>query len=195
MSQRPFERRSVELLVPGLANLDLDFAFLLTRKLDKVGTTISATSSEASMAKVTVRAKGINSWPTMPPTNIKGMKIATVARVADVIGFAISLAPPIAASLKPSPRWRRRYMTSTITMLSSIKRPTAIDMALKVRRLMVRPNARIARKPISRLNGIDIAVTNEARTAVRKRKTITIARAATDQCLVPQVIYAALDEI
>ena len=31
------------------------------------------------------------------------------------------------------------------------------------------------KKPISKLNGIDMAVTREARTAIRKRKTITIA--------------------
>ena len=155
----------------------LALAFPLTRNLDRVGTTINATSSEASMAKVTVRANGMNIWPTMPPTNMSGRKIATVARVAAVIGVATSLAPPIAASLKPSPCWRRRYMTSTMTMLSSIKRPTAIDMALKVRMLMVISNKYIARKPNNMLNGMDMAVTSEARTAIRKRKTTTIARA------------------
>ncbi|MEA2122280.1 MAG: hypothetical protein JMHAAFGB_00408 [Dehalococcoides mccartyi] len=69
---------------------------------------VRATISEASMAKVTVRAKGIKSSPTIPPTNIRGAKIATVAKVAVVMGVATSLAPPIAASLKLSPVRKRR---------------------------------------------------------------------------------------
>ncbi len=129
------------------------------------------------MAKVTVRANGTNSSPTMPPTNARGRKMATVARVAAVIGVATSLAPPMAASRKASPFWRRRYMTSTMTMLSSIRRPTAMDMAESVRMLMVIPNTHMARKPRSMLMGMDMAVTSEARTAIRNRKTTTTARA------------------
>ncbi|MBA7605630.1 hypothetical protein ES703_12764 [subsurface metagenome] len=145
--------------------------------MDSAGTSVSATRSEATRAKVMVRAKGINSSPTIPPTNASGMKIATVARVAEVIGAATSLVPPIAASLKPSPCCMRRNITSKTTMLLSITRPTAMTMALRVKRLMVIPKTRMSRKPMNRLRGMDTAVTREARKAIKKRKATIIASA------------------
>ncbi|MBA7603723.1 hypothetical protein ES703_10839 [subsurface metagenome] len=86
------------------------------------------------------------------------------------------MAPPIAASRQPSPSFILRYITSVTTMLLSIRRPTAIAIALRVRRLIVMPEKCMTRKPINTLNGIDIAVTSEARKAHKKRKTMNIAK-------------------
>ncbi|MBA7658962.1 hypothetical protein ES703_66925 [subsurface metagenome] len=137
---------------------------------------MSATSSEAIRAKVMVRAKGINNWPTIPPTKASGMKMTMVARVAEVMGVATSLTPLRAASLKCSPCCIRRYITSITTMLLSITRPTTMAIALRVSRLMVIPHNRMARKPMMILKGIETAVTREARKAIRKRKTTMMAR-------------------
>jgi hypothetical protein len=63
-------------------------------------------------------------------------------------------------------------------MASSTTRPTAIAIALRVSRLTVNPQRRIARKPIRTLNGMEIAVISEARKAIRNTKITIIARIA-----------------
>ena len=123
-----------------------------------------------------VRAKGTNRFPIMPPVNISGMNMITVATVADVMGVTTSLVPWVTASMNPSPCCRWRYITSRRTILLSMTRPTAITMALKVRMLIVMLVNLITRKLMSKLNGMDIAVINEARKAIKKRNTMTMAR-------------------
>ena len=60
-------------------------------------------------------------------------------------------------------------------MLSSISRPTAMDMALSVRMLSVIPVARRQRKPRNTDRGMEMAMMREARKARRKRKTTATA--------------------
>ncbi len=57
---------------------------------ESTGTIVSATSSEESIAIVTVNANGANSSPTMPPTSAIGRNTATVVSVDDVIAPATS---------------------------------------------------------------------------------------------------------
>ncbi len=68
------------------------------------GTIVSATSSEATIAIVTVRAKGRKSSPVMSPTNAIGRNTATVVMVEAVIAVATSrTARRIDAFLSASP--------------------------------------------------------------------------------------------
>ena len=62
-----------------------------------------AVTSEASKAKVTVSAKGRNSWLTRPPTKPIGRKTSTVVRVEEVIARATSLGPLMDAVRRSSP--------------------------------------------------------------------------------------------
>ena len=52
------------------------------------GTTVSATTSDASSAMVTVIANGRNSWPAMPDTSAIGANTATVVSVDAVMAPA-----------------------------------------------------------------------------------------------------------
>ena len=50
-----------------------------------------ATIKEAKSAKVIVKANGMNSSPTIPPTKISGANTAAVTNVDDRIGLNISI--------------------------------------------------------------------------------------------------------
>ena len=69
---------------------------------------VSAHTSEASSANVTVSAKGRKNSLTMPPTNPIGRKTATVVSVELVIAPATSRGPLRTAVSRSSPsaRWR-----------------------------------------------------------------------------------------
>ena len=69
----------------------------------RTGTTVSATSSDASSATVTVMANGENSSPTSPPTNAIGRNTATVVSVDDVTAPATSRTPSSTARSRASP--------------------------------------------------------------------------------------------
>ncbi len=55
------------------------------------GITVSATSSEAPRAIITVSANGRNTWPAWPPTSPMGRNTAIVVRVELVTAPATSL--------------------------------------------------------------------------------------------------------
>jgi hypothetical protein len=74
----------------------------------RIGTTVSAQTSEASRANVTVSAKGRKNWLTMPPTKPIGRKTATVVRVELVIAPATSRGPWSTAVRRSSPIARCR---------------------------------------------------------------------------------------
>ena len=85
----------------------LDFTRLMSRYA-RTGTTVRAQTSEASSAKVTVRAKGRKNWLTKPPTKPSGRNTPTVVTVAAVMAPATSFGPLIEALRRSSPmaRWR-----------------------------------------------------------------------------------------
>ena len=70
---------------------------------DSTGTIVSETSSDESIAIVTVSANGANSSPTRPPTSAIGRNTATVVRVEEVIAPATSRTPARIACCFASP--------------------------------------------------------------------------------------------
>jgi hypothetical protein len=78
------------------------------KKKASTGTTVSATTSEARRANVTVSAKGRKNWLTRPPTKPSGRKTATVVNVAEVMAVATSRGPLRTAVRRSSPRARCR---------------------------------------------------------------------------------------
>ena len=99
------------------------------------GTTVSATSREASSATVTVIAKDAKICPTMPPTSAIGVNTATVVSVDAVTAPATSRTPAMIACSLASPYPRCRLMFSSTTIESSTTRPTATVNAPSVSRL------------------------------------------------------------
>ena len=63
------------------------------RKYASTGTTVSAQTSDASSANVTVSANGRKIWLTRPPTKPIGRKTRTVVSVLAVIAAATSRGP------------------------------------------------------------------------------------------------------
>jgi hypothetical protein len=66
--------------------------------LARAGMMVTATSSEASRAKATVRESGTKNLLTMPPTSPSGTKTAVVVRVEEVMALTTSVLPLRAAS-------------------------------------------------------------------------------------------------
>src|SRR5699024_76521 len=62
----------------------------LRNQYASTGTIVSATSREASIATVTVKANGRNSTPDIPPTSAIGRNTATVVIVEAVIAAPTS---------------------------------------------------------------------------------------------------------
>ncbi len=70
----------------------------------RAGTTVMATTKEASKAKVTARANGRKNSPTRPPMNARGRNTATAARVDDRMAVATSRVPSTADWKRGLPR-------------------------------------------------------------------------------------------
>ncbi len=142
------------------------------------GTTITATTSEASRATTTVIAKGLKKSPAMPLRNTMGRKTATVVRVEAVTAPRISREADSAAvtGCSPSRTWRVTFSRTTIE--SSTTRPIATIIAPSVRMLSVIPAAQRTSSAASRLVGIEIAATRVARTLRRNKKITRIANSA-----------------
>ncbi len=98
---------------------------------------VSETSSDATSAIVTVKAKGRNSSPTMPATKAIGRNTATVVTVEAVMAPATSRTARMitAARSPPSARWRLMFSMTTIE--SSTTRPMEMVSAPSVSRLSV----------------------------------------------------------
>ncbi len=67
------------------------YNFFLKSECENAGTTVIATSKDASNAKVIVSANGRNNSPIIPPTNTSGKNTAMVTNVEDNIGLNISI--------------------------------------------------------------------------------------------------------
>ena len=88
-----------------------------------MGMNVSATASEASRAKVTVRAWSVKIWPATPSMNTMGKNTAMVVRVEAVTAMPTSDAPRRADSTMESPSSRHRNMLSSTTMALSTSMP------------------------------------------------------------------------
>ena len=140
------------------------------------GTIVSATSSEASSAIVTVMANGRKSCPAMPETKAMGRNTATVVRVEAVIAPATWRTEATTLSGVSSPDPRRRLMFSITTIESSTTRPIAIVSAPRVRMLSVFPLHHSPTSVISRESGIDTAAIRVERHEPRKARMTRTAK-------------------
>jgi hypothetical protein len=77
-------------------------------RLLSAGTTVRATTSEATRAKATVRENGAKTWPMRPPTKAIGRTTATVAMVEPRMARPTSAVPWTTASRRFSPSWMCR---------------------------------------------------------------------------------------
>ncbi len=90
-----------------------------------IGISVIATTSEISIANVTVSAWSRNNWPATPCTNTSGKNTATVVSVDAITAIETSRAPFIAASTMLMPCSRMRAMFSSTTIESSTTMPVA----------------------------------------------------------------------
>ena len=116
--------------------------------------------------------------PMMPPMNPIGRNTATMVSVVAVTASPISAVPLSDAVRWSSPIAWWRTMFSRTTIASSISRPTQIDSARSVTRLIVKPMAYITRKvPIREIGSVSPVMTVE-RQEDRNRNTISTVRSA-----------------
>ena len=143
------------------------------------GTTLIATSSEASSESATVMANGRKILPMTPVTRPSGRNTATVVSVDVVIAEATSLvALRTSSALGVSPRWRCRKMFSMTTIESSTTRPMATVrppsvMTFKVTSVCLRKTIAIMIE-----SGIDTAAMMVARQLRRNSMMTTTANRA-----------------
>ena len=89
-----------------------------------IGIRVSATISDTTNEKATVRAWSRKSWAATPSTKTIGTKTQMVVRVEAVIARPTSEVPTRAASTSSSPSSRLRCTASRTTMALSTNRPT-----------------------------------------------------------------------
>ena len=94
---------------------------------------VSDTTTDTTIAAVTVMANSWNSRPTMPLISNSGMKTAISDTLIDMTVKPISRAPLIAdcSGVVPASRWRKMFSTTTIA--SSTTKPTAMVSAISER--------------------------------------------------------------
>ena len=145
---------------------------------DSIGSSVKLMNIDSITAKATVTPNCLKNLPMIPPMKPTGRNTATMVKVVAVTARPISAVPSIAASRWCLPIAWCRTMFSRTTIASSISRPTQIDNASSVTRLMVKPIAYITRKvPISEIGSVSPVMTVE-RHDDRNRNTITIVRTA-----------------
>ena len=105
----------------------------------RIGVTVSASTSERSTAAEIVMPNWKKKRPMMPLMNATGRKIATTAMVAASAAKVISRAPSREAStlLFPISLWRMIF--SSTMMASSTTMPMASESPSRVKKLSVKP--------------------------------------------------------
>jgi hypothetical protein len=98
-----------------------------------MGVSVSEMMPDITIATLTVTANSRNSRPMTPPMNRSGMNTAIRDTVMDRIVKPISREPRNAASSGGTPASTWRVMFSTITMASSMTKPTAMVSAISER--------------------------------------------------------------
>src|ERR1700761_7676833 len=120
--------------MPVSATVSPSVAFgALINQYASTGTMVSATSSDAIRAIVTVTANGVKISPVVPVTKMaSGRNTATVVIVDAVTAAATSRTPVVIAAILSSPREICLLMFSMTTIESSTTRPIAIVIAPSV---------------------------------------------------------------
>jgi hypothetical protein len=140
-----------------------------------IGTSVMATTSENTSAKLTVSAWSRNSWPAMPVMNTIGKNTATEVSVAAVIAVPTSLVPRRAASTRdlPASRWRTMFSSTTTALSTSM--PTASAMPPSDMMLSDRSNRCISMNVPITDTGIARPMISVARASRRNRYSTRIA--------------------
>ena len=140
-----------------------------------IGITVSATPSDTSSEKVTVRAWSPNIWPATPSTNTIGTNTQTVVMVLAITARPTSEAPARAASTTPRPWSRRRWIASRTTIELSSRRPMPSVMPPSDMMLSDTPATYIRKKVATTETGMEIPMISVFGALRRNRNRTTIA--------------------
>ena len=144
---------------------------LRTKCAQIIGVSVSDTTIEIAMAKVSVTENSRNTRPITPVMNSSGMKAAISEMLIDTTVKPIWRAPSIAACTGVMPFSRLRKQFSIITIASSTTKPTDTTSAISDRLLIENPATHISAQVPASASG---TVTPAAMVAaVRRRNTNT----------------------
>ena len=139
----------------------------LSRYAPSTGTAVSATTSDAISAKLTVIANGKKNAPTSPSMKASGRKTTIVVSVDAVIAGPTSTVASSAARHRSLPPSMLRYTFSSTTMLSSTTLPTDIASPPSVMKFRASPCQLMSSTPMNMLRGIDKPITTVGRSVLR----------------------------
>src|SRR5438093_1012313 len=137
-----------------------------------------ASPSDTSTAIVSVIDNAWKNWPTTPWSRPSGRKTTTVVSVEVVTGQSSSWIASRMAAVRSGFTSRCRTIFSVMTTASSMTRPMAIAIAPSVIRLKVCPSSHITKIVMTRVSGMDDALTAVIRLWRRKRRSTMTASAA-----------------
>ncbi len=141
-----------------------------------MGTSVSATASEAMTANEIVTSSSRNTSVASPVISRNGATAARLVRVPAVIADITSSAPSCAAMSADWPSFSRwREMFSSITMALSSNSPTPSASPPRLITFSVRPAAPIIAKVAMTASGIERPMTKLLRRLPRKASTTSIA--------------------
>ena len=143
-----------------------------------IGVTVSETTVDTTMAKVSVSENSRSSRPTIPSMKISGVKAAISDRLIDSTVKPICLAPSSAAASGAMPCSRLRYMFSIITMASSTTKPTEIASAISDRLSIEKPASHIPAQVPASASGTETPAAIVGVSRRRNANTTTMTRNA-----------------
>ena len=147
-----------------------------------VGTSVRDRKYDASMAKTTARASGMNSDAAGPVRNTTGTKTMQIQMVDTNAGAAIWAALSRIAWRSGCFMPRKRWVFSSSTVASSTRMPTARAMPPSVMMLSDWPSAHRTMMDVRIDSGIDVATMSVLRHEPRKSR---IMRAVSPAAMAP----------
>ena len=152
------------------------------------GTTVNATTNDATNAYVIVNANGISISPTVPFTYIIGKNTQIVVSVDATIGAATCFAPCTAARGADKPLFLKRYIFSMTTIELSTNIPIPRQSPARDITFNVMPVKYIIRTADITLNGILNATISVGFTSFKNNAKTIIARIAPSNMLCKTVL-------
>ena len=143
-----------------------------------VGTRVRESRYEASMAKTTAMAMGVNKYLAVPVSSSTGTNTMQMASVETNVGTAICDAPSITARTSGLRMPILRCVFSMATVASSTNMPTASASPPSVMTLMVCPNRLSTQSEARMESGIEMQTINVLRQLPRNSRIIMPVRAA-----------------
>ena len=143
-----------------------------------VGTRVRDSRYDASMAKTTAMAMGVNRYFAVPVSSSTGTNTMQIASVETKVGIAICAAPSITARTSGLRMPMLRCVFSIATVASSTRMPTARARPPSVITLMVCPS-RLRTQSEARIeSGIEMQTISVLRQLPRNSRIIMPVRAA-----------------